>query len=197
MQTLASFFNDVMAPASMPPDSWRATRMIVLFKKGNAADPSNYRPISLLPIMYKLFTKLIGSRINVVLDAAQSVDQAGFRSGFSCEDHLFTVCRVLETTREFQIPVWAATIDYRKAFDTVEHGSIWEALNDFGVPKANIRILANIYREQVGSVATEVQSKPSRSNVGRSRVILSALLYSMLFWNERFETFRKNGGTRG
>jgi len=87
------------------------------------------------------------------------VDQAGFRSGFSCEDHLFTVCRVLETTHEFQIPVWAATIDYRKAFDTVEHGSIWKALNDFGVPKAYIRILDNIYREQVGNVAAEVQSK--------------------------------------
>jgi hypothetical protein len=91
---IVDVFTDVLDPCSMPPATWRSTRMIVLFKKGDASDPSNYRPIALLPILYKLFSKVIGTRLSEFLDKAQPVDQAGFRSGFSCEDHLFTVCLI-------------------------------------------------------------------------------------------------------
>jgi hypothetical protein len=55
--------------------------------KGTKDDINNYRPTSLLPNLYKLFTK--------ILDENQPVEQAGFRSGFSTLDHLQATNRVL------------------------------------------------------------------------------------------------------
>ena len=39
-----------------------------------------------------------------------------------------------EKCQEYRIPLWVAAIDFKKAFDTVEHVSIWDALREQGVP---------------------------------------------------------------
>jgi hypothetical protein len=88
---LVELFTDVLDPEGAPPDSWKQTRLKVLLKKGDIHDPVNYRPISMLPILYKVFSRLLLARIGAILDTAQPVDQASFRAGFGCEDHLFTI----------------------------------------------------------------------------------------------------------
>eukprot|EP00973_Karenia_brevis_P069333 9640262-Karenia_brevis.AAC.1 len=88
----------------------------------------------MLSVLYKVFSKLIGNRIAGLLDRCQPPDQAGFRPGYSCDDHLFTVGQVLERAEEYQISVWAAAVDFQKAFDTVEHCKLWESLIRMGVP---------------------------------------------------------------
>ena len=55
---------------------------------------------------------------------------------------------------EYQLPLWVAAVDFQKAFDTVEHTSIWEALRSMGVPAAYIRVLASLYKGQRGTVVT-------------------------------------------
>ena len=132
---------------------------MVLFKKGDKQDAENYRPISLLSILYKLFAKLVDKRIGPILDAAQSVDQAGFRSGFGCEDHLFTITHLVQTANEYQLPLWVAAVDFQKAFDSVEHASLWTNLRDMGVPAAYIRVLASLYILQSGEIITDKTSK--------------------------------------
>eukprot|EP00973_Karenia_brevis_P013047 1771438-Karenia_brevis.AAC.1 len=71
----------------------------------------------MLPILYKVFSKLVCERIKAQLISKQSVDQAGFTKGFSTDDHLLVVVRILEAMSEFRTDVWIATIDFRKAFD--------------------------------------------------------------------------------
>eukprot|EP00973_Karenia_brevis_P042239 5847428-Karenia_brevis.AAC.1 len=78
------------------PEYWKATRLKVLFKKGDPQLAANYRPIAIVPILYKVFSKIIGNRIKSILLESQSVDQAGFRPGFSCEDHLFAIALITE-----------------------------------------------------------------------------------------------------
>ena len=82
----------------------------------------------------------------------QSRDQAGFRPGFSCEDHLFTVSQVLEKANEFNIPIWAVVMDFKKAFDMIDHDSIWQALHEQGVQEHYIDILKKLYKGQSGQV---------------------------------------------
>ncbi|KAE9413198.1 hypothetical protein Angca_009328, partial [Angiostrongylus cantonensis] len=59
-------------------DQWRTSGTAILPKKGDRRDLRNYRPICLLSVLYKLFTKIIFSRISRTLDEVQSVEQAGF-----------------------------------------------------------------------------------------------------------------------
>ena len=101
-----------------------------MFKKGDARCLDNYRPISVLPIIYKLFSKIMCQRIRATLDLQQAVDQAGFRSGYSCDDHIFTITLMSEMFAEFRTPLWVVAIDFRKAFDSLEHSSLWAALDE-------------------------------------------------------------------
>ena len=56
--------------------------MVICFKKGNRKDIKNYRQICLLSNMYKLFTKIITTRLEKKLDENQHREQAGFRSKY-------------------------------------------------------------------------------------------------------------------
>ena len=66
----------------------------------------------------------------------------------------------MEKMAEFNMPLWVAAIDFQKAFDTVEHDSIWQSLMDAEVPAAYIRTLAALYSKQQGVVVGEKISKP-------------------------------------
>ena len=105
-----------------------------MFKAGDAGTPENYRPITIIPILYKLFDRLLYRRLYPILDKQQCEDQAGFQRNLSTLHHLSTFASVQEKTHEWQIPAWAAAIDFTKAFDTVEHPSLCAALQRQGVP---------------------------------------------------------------
>ena len=113
----------------------------------------------MLSILYKVFSKIVCNRIRWILDKAQPVDQAGFRPGFGCDDHLLAMTIIWEQCNEFQLPVWIAAVDFTKAFDTVEHASLWAALSEMGVPQAYIRVFAKLYKDQYGIVVTDKESR--------------------------------------
>ena len=62
--------------------------------------------------------------------------------------------------REWNYPVWFAALDFKKAFDSVEHTCIWEALHRQGVNNRYIHILAHLYSGQTARVKTDRLSKP-------------------------------------
>lgn len=78
------------------PSQWKESRTILLYKKGDREDLKNYRPICLLSQIYKLFTKIILTRLSEHLDGQQPREQAGFRRTYSKMDHIFTLAQLLE-----------------------------------------------------------------------------------------------------
>ncbi|KAE9412773.1 hypothetical protein Angca_007911, partial [Angiostrongylus cantonensis] len=80
----------------MVPTQWKTSKTVLLFKKGDLHDIGNYRPICLLSVVYKLFTRVILNRIDRTLDEGQPCEQAGFRKGFSKMDHIHTLTRLIE-----------------------------------------------------------------------------------------------------
>ena len=109
--------------------------------------------------MYKLLSRIICGRIEATLDEAQSEDQAGFRPGYSCDDHLFTITLLAEKCKEFNVPLWVATLDFKKAFDSIDQTSIWTALTDHGVSPAYINLLSKLYQGQRARVKCDMNSR--------------------------------------
>ncbi|KAK6727848.1 hypothetical protein RB195_005490 [Necator americanus] len=87
------------------PDQWKTSPTVLFHMKGDREDLRNYRPMCLLSVLNKAFTKILLTRISRTLDEAQSQEQAGFRQGFSCLDHIQTVSRVIEVCREYRLPL--------------------------------------------------------------------------------------------
>ena len=84
-------------------------------------------------MLYKLFSKLLYRRLYPILDAAQSRDQAGFRSNYSTIDHMFVFTMLQEKSEEFNLNTWVAAIDFRKAFDSISQEYLWQALQEQNV----------------------------------------------------------------
>ncbi|KAK6756763.1 hypothetical protein RB195_014908 [Necator americanus] len=123
----------------------QTSRTVLIHKKGGREDLQNYRPICLLSVLYKVFTKIILTRISRTLDEAQPQEQAGFRQGFSCLDHIQTVSKVIEFCREYRLLLFLTFVDYKKAFDSVQTDVILSALVGQGVDASYVRTLANCY----------------------------------------------------
>ena len=99
------------------------------------------------------------------MDVRQGPDQSGFRKEYGCDDNQFMVVQVIEKLSEFNLPLWMCALDFRNAFDTIEHFAIWKALQAQGVPNTYIAILRNLYSEQVGKAITPTMSREFR--IGR------------------------------
>ena len=78
------------------------------------------------------------------IEEQQSVEQAGFRKGFTTTDHIHVVNQVIEKTRELNKKVYLAFIDYKKAFDKVNHKYMLKALRNQGIQEGYIEITRDI-----------------------------------------------------
>lgn len=97
---VADLFTDVLQRGAAVPEQWRLSTIKVMFKKSDPKLVCNHRPISILPILYKGFAKVLLEQLKPTLEASQCRDQAGFRAGFSCEDHLQSIVNTCEKARE-------------------------------------------------------------------------------------------------
>lgn len=156
---LTQLFNMVLDTETVPKQ-WCTSDIILLYKKGDPLDIGNYRPISLLASIYKLFASIVLKRITHRIDTSQPIEQAGFRSGYSTTDHIQTLEQVIEKYSEFNRPLYVAFIDYSKAFDSISHSSIWNALIQFKVDRKYINIIKKIYDNSTSKVKLETRGDP-------------------------------------
>lgn len=148
------------------PEQWKINKVILLHKKGQRDKISNYRPITLSPTLYKLFTKALQRRLKKLLDENQTEEQAGFRPGYSTTDHLHTVNLLLEKSNEYNIPLYMAFIDYSLAFDSINHCYIWQALGQVGVQTTYINLLREVYKNNKAYVSLENDGRHYNINKG-------------------------------
>lgn len=147
-------FNKILKEQKVP-EQWTVSEIILIYKKGDPSEVSNYRPISLMSSLYKLFSQCLLKRIGSKIDAKQPIEQAGFRSKYSTIDHIHVLSQVIEKYKEFNSPLYIAFVDYRKAFDSISHASIKEALQYHEVEKTYIDIISNIYENCKSKVRLE------------------------------------------
>ena len=116
-------FNKILDTGVFPSE-WLTGVIIALYKsKGVVNDTNNYRGITLLSCMGKLFTSIINDRLKQYSDAQNIINEtqaAGFCEGYSTLDHIFLLkCVVVDLFRWKKRKLFCLFIDNKKAFDMV------------------------------------------------------------------------------
>ena len=162
---IQKIFNDILENEEIP-SQWLKSTISLIYKKGDKSDIKNYRPITKTSQMYKLFAKVILNRISSTLEKHQTVNQAGFRNGFSTIDHIFTIQQITEKCYEYDLPIFLGFIDYNKAFDSIEHPFLWQALKEQNVNHKYIIIIKKIYENSTACLKLDKEGRQFKINRG-------------------------------
>ena len=117
------------------PKDMKIAKIIPLFKSGDDASFSNYRPVSLLPQFSKVLEKLFDVRLSDFIEKYKilSNSQYGFRKGRSTSLALIDFMEKLSSGIDNNLVTVGVFIDLKKAFDTIDHTLLIDKLNYYGI----------------------------------------------------------------
>lgn len=116
---LKNFFSDILDTGIIPPE-FKMAHTLAILKPGKPADtPSNYRPIALLSVCYKLLERLILNRIQGIINNITPPYQAGFRTQRSCCEQVLALTSFIEAGFQKKLKTSVAFVDLTAAYDTV------------------------------------------------------------------------------
>ena len=129
------------------PRDWRDGIIIPLPKKGDLKDCNNWRGITLLSVPGKVMASILMNRIKGAVDVQLRQQQAGFRTGRSCCDQIFTLRQIIDKVTALNAPLLVNFIDFRKAFDCIHRISVWNILRCYGIPEKVIKVIQSFYKD--------------------------------------------------
>lgn len=127
------------------PKVWKKGLIVKIFKKGDLRDCNNWRGVTLLPIISKVFCRMMLERIRIGIDKKLRKEQAGFRAKRSTTEQIFILRNILEQANEWRVGLYIHFVDFEKAFDSIHRGSLWNILRSYGIPSKMVRVIAGIY----------------------------------------------------
>ena len=147
------------------PDKWGVAELIPIGKKGDLTLRGNYRGISLIEIIVKIIVRLLANRITEQLEAKNrlSKEQAGFRRREECMGQTVTLLEVVHRRMVEGKGTILLFIDFKKAYDMVDHDALLYKLKCVGVTERALSFLKGLY----SSSSTVVRVGQERSRVIR------------------------------
>ena len=123
-------------------------------KESNAKKCSNYHTIVLISHSSKVMLKILQVRLQQYVNYELPDVQIGFRKGRGSRDQIANMCWVIKKAREFQENIYFYSIDYAKAFNSVDHNKLQKILKEMGIPDHLTCLLRNLYAGQETTART-------------------------------------------
>ncbi len=147
---ITSLFNQCLAENTIPIE-WKTAVVTPIYKnKGDIDDVNNYRGISVLPPLAKVFEKVLATQMIVYLNKENILfdGQHGFRSDHSCETALHILISEMNRIKSKRLIGLFLFMDLRKAFDLVDPSLLLIKLKHYGFNEKAILLIANYFSER-------------------------------------------------
>lgn len=158
------------------PRSMQTAKVTVTFKKGDKNDPSNYRPVSVLPVFSKGLEKVILVQFSSFTDhfGIISPAQFGFRKNRSTELALMTQKEFILQKFEEKKMVLGIFLDFSKAFDLISHDVLLKKLDRYGIRGAAHFLITSYLQHRTQFVAIagdQLELKSVRTGVPQGSIL--------------------------
>ena len=165
------------------PAAWKVARTIPIFKKGDPADFGNFRPISLLSTLYKLFSGVIASRLCTVASNNEwlSAEQKGFLPGaHGIQEHSMLLETAIGEAKHLKGNLTICWLDLANAFGSLPHDFLEELFVSLPIPIELQSILADIYQNNISQFVVGQDVVPIASTSGvRQGDGLSSVIFNL------------------
>jgi hypothetical protein len=182
---VTTLLNKILRERTMPTILVSATTTLV-FKKGDPSDIANYRPITVLPVLYKVLSRCLESRLRMNIESNLEESQCGFRKAYGTTDNIQCITQLIEKAKEYRTPLFACFLDLSKAFDRIRFQSIFECLAKYDVQPTLVHILYVIYKSSKtaalcndAEIPLKIQRGVRQGDVVSPRLFIAVLNYAI------------------
>ena len=143
---LHSTINNVLSGAPMP-DHWRGGTVQLLFKKLPYTELSNWRPVCLLNVSYRLFTSIVTRRLNRMVEHHGILDEAqeAFRFRRGTRRHFEAFMCAIRAAKRQGSSIVVSYLDFRNAFNSIDIQACLKILRAYNIP--DVDLLEEMYKE--------------------------------------------------
>ena len=136
---LTQLFNVTVENQHFPNDL-KYANVTPLHKKEQIIDKKNYRPISILPSISKIFERLIFKQMTNFIENKISEYLCGFRKGYNIQHVLIRLIDKLNKSRDKKEKIGILMMDLSKAFDCISHDLLVAKISTYGFDKCSLKL---------------------------------------------------------
>ena len=139
-----SLISQIWAGGSVVSE-WRDAEIVPIPKKGDLRSCDNWRGISLLDVVGKLFPRVIQDRLQELSEDVLRESQCGFRKGRGCVDMVFVARQLIKKAIEHDTPLYVIFVDLKKAYDSIPREALWLVLGKLGIPPTLLSLIRSLH----------------------------------------------------
>jgi hypothetical protein len=157
------------------PNRWSFTKLVILFKKGSPSVCDNYRGISLVDSLAKVYDIILNRRLSLWFKPDS--EQAGAQKGRSCTEHLTTLRLIIDFAQHKRKKLYIVFVDFSKAYDRVPRAFLIRKMQELGCGF----VMTNAITAAYENTTMLLQKTAIKSSMGvRQGSPTSCLLFTMV-----------------
>ena len=141
---------------SQYPFVFAQAKMFMIFKKGARNQADNYRGISVMNSIAKIYDYILCNRLTKWFIPDR--EQAGAQAGRSCLDHIITLRLLISYAASKKKPLYIAFVDFSKAYDRIPRDKLIQSLRELGCGSRMLSAIASMYRVSYGVMGSTLMT---------------------------------------
>ena len=150
---LTALFNYILNSGEYP-DQWSEGLVNPIHKKESKSEPGNYRKVTVLPALGKLFDIILNSRLTSIKEIMESYDrlQFGFKEKHGSVDNAFILDSIIDISKARGRPTYVCYIDLKSAFDMIIRAALLWKLRRQGIKGKFFAVISSMFKKAKSTV---------------------------------------------